>query len=174
MTTTEKVPNPPVGMPRIAPHLFYNDVGAAIDFLVKAFDFKIRTRMKNDQGTVVHGDLEVEDSLVMLGLTEEHDHWQCPNSFAGQVSQRLFIYVDNIDAHFERAKAAGAQIHSQPADQWHGERVYEAVDPEGHRWKFAQAIFEIDQNDIQRPPELNGVDVKETAPKETAPKEKAS
>ena len=64
------VPNPPHDMPRITPHLFYDDVAAAIDWLVKAFGFEIRLRMTDKDGTVVHGDLEVADSLVMVGLTQ--------------------------------------------------------------------------------------------------------
>lgn len=146
-----KLPNPPTGMPRIVPHLFYDDVGAAIDWLVKAFGFEVRVRQVDKQGTVVHGDLVVADSLVMLGLAEENPHWECPRTLEGRVSQRLFIYVNDVDAHFERAKAAGAEIFREPADQWHGERVYEAIDPEGHRWKFAQPIFEVDQYNLKRP-----------------------
>lgn len=143
--------NPPPGMPRVVPHIFYDDVAAAIDWLVEAFGFKTRIRMEDDQGLVVHGELEVAESLVMLGLAQEHDHWVSPREHSGTVSQRLFIYVDDVDAHFEKAKAAGARIHSEPKDQWHGERVYEAIDPEGHRWKFAQPIFEVDQYSLQRP-----------------------
>jgi uncharacterized glyoxalase superfamily protein PhnB len=145
------LPNPPTGMPRIVPHLFYDDIGAAIDWLIKAFDFKVRLRMTDKQGNVVHGELEVADSLVMLGLTGEHQHWKSPRTLEDNVSQRLFIYVSDVDTHFERAKAAGAKVHSEPKDQWHGERVYEVIDPEGHRWKFAQPIFEVDQYNLERP-----------------------
>jgi len=148
------VPNPPIGMPRIAPHIFYEDVEAAVNFLVSAFDFKTRLRMQDDSGKVVHAELEVADSLIMLGLAEEHDHWHCPNALDGNVSQRLFIYVDNIDAHFQRAKTAGMKVFREPKDQWHGERVYEVIDPEGHRWKFSQAIFEVDQYKLQRPSKI--------------------
>lgn len=67
------VVNPPKDTPRLAPHLFYDNVGEAIDWLVKAFGFVVRARME-DKGIVVHGELEVEgDSLVMLGLTVEND-----------------------------------------------------------------------------------------------------
>ena len=62
------VPNPPRDMPRITPHLFYDDVAAAIDWLVKAFGCEIRLRMTDKAGAVVHGEVELKDSLVMLGL----------------------------------------------------------------------------------------------------------
>ena len=151
MSENNKIPIPPKGVPRLAPHLFYNDVGAALDWLEKAFGFKVRNRIVDKTGVVVHGELEIADALVMLGLTAEHAHWESPLSFGGKATQRLFIYIEDVDAHFQRARAAGAYIHMEPTDQWHGDRVYEAVDPEGHRWKFAQPIFEIDQFNLQRP-----------------------
>lgn len=146
------LPNPPVGMPRIAPHIFYRNVAAAADWLVQAFGFTCRLRITDDAGTVVHAELEVDDGLVMLGLAREHAHWASPLDLAGRMTHRLFIYVDDVDAHHARAVAAAARITLAPCDQWHGERVYEAVDPEGHRWKFAHPIFEVDQTQLQRPP----------------------
>lgn len=145
------VANPPVDMPRITPHLFYDDVGAAIDWLVKAFGFEVRLRMTDKDGGVVHGELELAESLIMLGLTAENPAWESPQTFDGRVSQRLYIFVDNIDAHYERALSAGAKIIREPADQFWGDRVYECIDPEGHRWKFAQHLWDVDNRNLQRP-----------------------
>ena len=145
------VPNPPADMPRITPHLFYDDVAAAMDWLVKAFGFEVRLRMTDKQGGVVHGELEVADSLVMLGLTAENDAWTSPQTLDGRISQRLYIFVDNIDAHFERARSAGARIIREPADQFWGDRVYECIDPEGHTWKFAQHFRDVDNRNLKRP-----------------------
>jgi len=145
------LPNPPAGMPRIAPHLFYLDVGAALDWLAAAFGFVPRLRMTDESGRVVHGEMQVHDSLVMLGLAPEHAHWASPQALGGRITHRLFIYVDDVDAHHRRASAAGARISIAPCDQWHGERVYEAIDLEGHRWKFAHPIFAVDQTKLQRP-----------------------
>ncbi len=108
------VANPPQDMPRITPHLFYDDVAAAIDWLVKAFGFEVRLRMTDKNGGVVHGELELADSLIMLGLTAENEAWESPQSHNGQVSQRLYIFVDNIDAHYDRALSAGAKIIREP------------------------------------------------------------
>ncbi len=52
----------------------------------------------------------------------------------------LYVHVDDVDAHFERAKAAGAEIEGPPEDKPYGDRVYGALDPEGHQWWFAQAL----------------------------------
>lgn len=147
------VANPPEDMPRIAPHLFYDDVGAAIDWLVEAFGFVIHVRMTDDNGVVVHGELEVEDknSLVMLGLTSEHPVRESPRSLNGRITQRLYIYVDNVDAHAERARKAGAEFVYEPTTHYYGDRVYECVDPEGHRWKFAQRVQDVDMKTLKRP-----------------------
>lgn len=145
-------------MPRIVPHLFYRDVAAAADWLAGAFGFNCRLRIADDTGLVVHAELELHDGLVMLGLAREHAHWASPLDLGGQIMHRLFIYVDDVDAHHARAIAAGARITFAPADQWHGERVYEAVDPEGHRWKFAHPIFAVDQTQLKRPPTPPGHD----------------
>ena len=150
------VANPPEDMPRIAPHLFYDDVGAAIDWLVEAFGFVIRVRMTDDNGLVVHGELEVEDknSLVMLGLAAENAAWESPRTLNGLIAQRLYIYVDNVDAHAERARKAGAKFVYEPVTHYYGDRVYECVDPEGHRWKFAQRVQDVDMKTLKRPPDI--------------------
>jgi uncharacterized glyoxalase superfamily protein PhnB len=150
--------SPPAGMPRIAPHLFYRDVAAAADWLAGAFGFTCRLRIANDAGVVVHAELEVYDGLVMLGLAREHAHWASPLDLGARMTHRLFIYVDDVDVHHARASAAGARITIAPSDQWHGERVYEAADLEGHRWKFAHPIFEVNQTQLKRPPTPSGHD----------------
>lgn len=148
------VSNPPQDMPRITPHLFYDDVAAAIDWLVKAFGFDIRLRMTDKNGAVVHGEVELEDSLIMLGLAAEVEAWESPRTLGGRVSQRLYVFVDDVDAHFERAVGAGAKIIREPADQFWGDRVYECIDPEGHRWKFAQHLWDVDNRSLKRPSDL--------------------
>jgi uncharacterized glyoxalase superfamily protein PhnB len=148
------VTNPPPDMPRITPHLFYDDVGAAIDWLVNAFGFTVRLRMTDEAGGVVHGEVELKDSLVMLGLTAENETWESPRTLGDRVSQRLYVFVDEVDAHYERALSAGARIIREPADQFWGDRVYECIDPEGHRWKFAEHLWDVDNRNLKRPPEL--------------------
>jgi len=145
------VSNPPHDMPRVTPHLFYDDVAAAIDWLGKAFGFEVRLRMTDKNGGVVHGEMEFADSLIMLGLTTENSAWESPRTFDGRISQRLYIFVDNIDAHYERALSAGARILHEPADQFWGDRVYECIDPEGHRWKFAEHLWDVDNRNLKRP-----------------------
>lgn len=143
--------NPPADMPRITPHIFYDDVAAATDWLVNAFGFEVRLRMTNKAGSVVHTELEIADSLVMLGLAGENPDWISPQMVGGKVISRLYIFIDNIDAHYQRAVANGAKVIRPPADEFWGDRVYECIDPEGHRWKFAQHLFDVDNRNLKRP-----------------------
>lgn len=144
--------NLPPDTPRATPHIFYDDVGAAVDWLVKAFGFGVRLRMTDDNGNVVHGELEIgDDGLVMLGLAEENDAWESPRTLNGKITSRLYIYVDDVDAHCDRARNAGATIFRDVADQFYGDRVYECIDPEGHRWKFAQHLQDVDMRTLKRP-----------------------
>ncbi|MCZ6872328.1 MAG: VOC family protein [bacterium] len=140
--------NPPEDMPRISPHLFYDDLDAAIDWLVNAFGFAVRVRMTDPHGDVVHGELEFADGLVLLGLAEENEVWESPNAIDGHITQRLYIFVNDVDRHCECARRAGAKILYEPADQFYGDRVYECIDPEGHRWKFAQHIKDVDMKTL--------------------------
>lgn len=147
------VANPPEDMPRITPHLFYDDVAAAMDWLVEAFGFVVHVRMTDDDDLVVHGELEVEDSLIMLGLPVEKER-ESPRSRNGYMTQRLYIFVDDVDAHVEQARKAGAKILYEPVTQFYGDRVYECEDPEGHRWKFAQHVQDVDMRTLKSPPDL--------------------
>jgi uncharacterized glyoxalase superfamily protein PhnB len=153
VTRSPMVPNPPSDMPRITPHIFYDDVAAAMDWLVKAFGFEVRLRMTDDAapGGVVHGELEVADSLVMLGLAGENELWVSPRAIEGRIISRLYIFVDDVDTHYQRAIDGGARITRELADQWWGDRVYECFDPEGHCWKFAQHMRDVDNRTLKRP-----------------------
>jgi uncharacterized glyoxalase superfamily protein PhnB len=141
-------------MPRITPHIFYDDVAAAMDWLVEAFGFGVRLSMTNKSGLVVHGELEVADGLVMLGLTAENPDWISPLTSQGRVISRLYIFIDNIDAHYDQAVKCGAKIIRSPKDEFWGDRVYECIDPEGHRWKFAQHLWDVDNRNLKRPEDV--------------------
>ncbi|MBC5801319.1 MAG: VOC family protein [Candidatus Eremiobacteraeota bacterium] len=140
--STEQTPvtNPPAGWPRIAPHLIYEDPARAIGWLTRAFGFAERTSARHTSpgGTVERAQMTVDDSILTLGLPSIHG--QSPKE---GVSTMLKIYVDDVDAHYQRARAAGATIVLELADRPWGDRVYQASDPEGHQWSFAQHIFDV-------------------------------
>jgi PhnB protein len=121
---------------RLAPYLLYEDGAAAIDFLTQAFGFEEVMRME-DGGVVNHAELRLGDDTVMLG--HPGPDYKSPKSM-GYSNALVHVYVDDVDAHFERARAAGAEITGELADQEYGDRRYDAKDPEGHSWFFATPI----------------------------------
>ena len=134
--------NPPEGMPRVVPCLFYDDVAAALKWLERAFGFGTRFTSAGPNGQIVHAEVQLEDGVVMVGPASAQAHTHSPRSLPG-VSQSLYVYVDDVDAHCRRARAAGAQIVSEPVDKFYGDRVYAARDPEGHHWAFGQHVRDV-------------------------------
>jgi len=143
--------NPPNGMPRITPNLFYDDPGAALEWLSKAFGFETRMSMPGPDGGVMHAEMSVADGVFMVSPTGVNEAWHSPRSLQGSVTQGLYVFVDDVDAHFARARSAGATILSELEDMFWGDRTYVAADPEGHRWTFAQHVRDIAPEDMKPP-----------------------
>jgi PhnB protein len=122
---------------RIAPYLLYEDGAAAIDFLKRAFGFEEVMRMDGDGGAVQHAELALSGDSIMLG--GDVPGYRNPRN-ADHYTALVHVYVDDVDAHFRQAKAAGAEIVQEPADQEYGDRRYDAKDPEGHFWSFATPL----------------------------------
>jgi uncharacterized glyoxalase superfamily protein PhnB len=132
---------------RVVPMLAYEDGVAAMDWLVRAFGFVERTRWLDDDGRLSHGELVAGGGLVMLaggipGYEGPRRHRErCAAAATWSevpwVINGIMVRVDDVDAHFERAKQAGARILSEPEDQPYG-RTYRVEDLEGQRWMFQQ------------------------------------
>ena len=140
--------NPPTGWPRIVPAVFYDDAAAAIDWLTAAFGFVVRERIEDDRGRIVHSQLVLNGGVIMVGqagLSPERPYARSPRAAGGANTQSLAVFVDDADAHCQRARAAGAVVATEPATQDYGEgywadRTYEAEDLEGHHWWFMQRL----------------------------------
>jgi len=76
-----------------------------------------------------------------------NEHFQ-KDGHGPEPAQLVYVYVDDVDKHFAVAKAAGAHILSEPADQFYGDRAYGAEDPEGHQWSFAQHVRDVAPEDM--------------------------
>jgi uncharacterized glyoxalase superfamily protein PhnB len=120
---------------RIVPVLTYEDIAAAHEFLTRAFGFTSGAVDRDAAGRAIHGEVRAGDTTVWLHrATAEH---QLASPRASDVANSgLFVYVDDLDAHYEQARTAGARIDSPPVDQPYGQREYGARDLEGHRWWF--------------------------------------
>lgn len=127
-------------MQTITPYLLYEDVDGALSFLSRAFGFKEVLRYTGEEGYVNHAEMRLGDGKIYLG--DPGDQYRNPKK-VGHDTVGIYVLVDDVDRHFERAKEAGAEIVEEPTDQEYGERRYSAVDPEGHRWFFAQPTREV-------------------------------
>lgn len=139
-------PTPP-GWPRISSSLYYEDPRAAIDWLCRAFGFEVRLLIDGEGGDVEHSELAFGEGLIMVGRSDKPRFPQrrAPSQIGGANTQNMMIYVDDVEAHHQRARAAGAKIISGPETQDYGDdywsdRGYECEDPGGHRWWFYQRL----------------------------------
>jgi uncharacterized glyoxalase superfamily protein PhnB len=129
-------------MGEITPYLLYEDAAAALDWLSGAFGFKETLRFTDSSGRVTHAEMDTGGTgHFMLG--EPGSGYQSPRR-TGHVNSFLHVLVDDVDAHVDRARAAGATILAEPEDKEYGTRSYRAEDPEGHRWDFATQVREVE------------------------------
>jgi uncharacterized glyoxalase superfamily protein PhnB len=129
-----------MNVPPISPLLFYRDAKAALAFLETAFGFETRLLVDDGQGGVIHSECEFEGHVVMVcgpPPASAASPLDLDGRFTGSVHVQL---QSGIDALCERARAAGARIGREPADQPYGDRVFTCLDPEGHSWSFGQEL----------------------------------
>jgi uncharacterized glyoxalase superfamily protein PhnB len=141
--------SPPKGWPRLSCSVFYRDPAAAIDWLCKAFGFECRLKIEGDAGQIVHSELVFGEAVVMVGgvdgKLDYQKRFRSPLDVGGGVTHALALYVDDVDAHHTRARAAGAEIFREPktedyGDDYWSDRSYGAYDPEGQIWFFMQRM----------------------------------
>ena len=109
--------------PNIFPFMRFADANAAIEWLSRAFGFEQRSVYRSDEGVVHHAELSLGAGTIMLGQGDPG-------------SQGVYIAVEDADAHYERAKAAGAEIVRELEETDYGSREYTARDLDGHVWSF--------------------------------------
>jgi uncharacterized glyoxalase superfamily protein PhnB len=129
-----------LGHQRIVPYLHYEDSGAALEYLCRTFGFQERHKMVSDDGSVMHAEVGYKSNVVMFGTLRDAQNKPKDMTKAKELVDRpgsILVYVDDVDAHFARAKTAGAKILAPLEDKSYGDRMYAAVDPEGHQWYFA-------------------------------------
>jgi uncharacterized glyoxalase superfamily protein PhnB len=119
----------------IYPGLTYENAANAIDWLCQAFGFEKRLVVLGPDGAVMHSELSFGAGVIMVG-SPRPEHGRSSPKHLGGVSQVLSIHVADPDAHYQRAKSAGAEMLVELRDAEYGSRGYLAKDPEGHLWYF--------------------------------------
>lgn len=141
----------PSNWPRLSISLYYDDPVKAIEWLERAFGFETRLRVEGDEGHIIHSELTYGEAVIMVshaGANPNHPSFAVgasPHSLDGRITQSVMLYVDDVDAHCERARAAGAKVIEEPAVHDYGEdywadRSYGALDIEGHMWWITQRL----------------------------------
>jgi PhnB protein len=123
-------------MQLVSVYLNVSDVDAALDFYVKAFGFKKKFAMPGPDGKSFHGEVMHGNCSVMIGRPTPESGHKTPADLGGTPTT-VYVYVKDVDALAERARAAGAQIVRGPADEYWGDRICGITDPYGHQWYFA-------------------------------------
>lgn len=145
----KKVLAVPAGYHTVTPHLVCKDTARAIAFYAKAFGAKERARMTSPDGVVMHAEMRIGDSIIMLGEEMPNAGIKAPSTLGGSPVS-IFVYVNNVDKFFARAVAAGATGTMPPMDMFWGDRYGKVTDPFGHRWSMATHIEDVSMKEMGR------------------------
>jgi uncharacterized glyoxalase superfamily protein PhnB len=127
------------GIANIYPCLTYRDPAAAVEWLVRVFGFEQRMAAPGPDGTIVHAELTFGTGVIMLGAAQAEKGWVSPLDLPA-VNQTVCVYVEDPRAHYERAKAAGAEMVIDFMEYEYGGAGYTAKDPEGQVWTFGSYL----------------------------------
>ena len=139
----------PAGYHSVTPSIIVPDAAQAIDFYTRAFGAEEVSRVPGPDGSIMHAEIRIGDSIVMLG--EENEQWgtKSPLSTNGNPGS-LHIYVPDADAAFARAVGAGATVRYPLEDAFWGDRYGKVADPFGHEWGIATHVKDLSPEEMQR------------------------
>jgi PhnB protein len=138
----------PDGYHTLTPFLTVRDAIRAIEFYKQAFGAQERGVMKGPDGKVMHAELNIGDSIIMLSDEFPEFGALSPQS-SGGAGMGLHIYVDGVDAAFDRAVNAGAQVEMPVTDQFWGDRYGKLKDPFGHKWSIATHTKDLSMDEMK-------------------------
>ncbi|HEX2276932.1 MAG TPA: VOC family protein [Candidatus Tectomicrobia bacterium] len=131
----------PDGFHSVTPYLQVQGASKLIDFLKQAFGAEEVFRMPRPDGAVMHAEVRIGDSIIMLGEAMG-EHQPMPGS--------IYLYVDNADATYRRALQAGATTVHEPADQFWGDRLAGVKDPVGNFWSIATHKEDVSPDELAK------------------------
>jgi len=138
----------PTGFHTLTPHITVRNADQALDFYKKAFGAEVHHVARMPNGKVMHAALQVGDSKLMLNEESPEFGALSPLSTGGS-GVMLHMYLENVDAAFDRAVSAGAEVKMPLMDQFWGDRYGIVADPYGHKWSLATHIKDMSQEEMQ-------------------------
>lgn len=140
----------PIARASLISALSYKDPRAALAWLEKAFGFEITMLIEDGEGNIAHSEMSFGNSAVMVGSEWSADH-KSPKSLGAKNTQSIHIQIEtDVDAHCEHARAAGAEITVEPANQFYGARSYRCRDLEGHIWTVGQTVATVSREEAEK------------------------
>jgi PhnB protein len=139
----------PDGYHTVTPYLIVNGAARALDFYRKAFGAKEQMRMPGPDGKVMHAEIQIGDSKVMLADEFPQMGARSPQSIGG-TPVGICLYVARVDAVYEQAVAAGASVERPLQDQFYGDRSATLIDPFGHKWTIATHIEDVSPSEMEK------------------------
>ncbi len=130
----------PEGYHSVTPHLINENASRLIEFLKQAFDAQELNRLSGPDGRVIHAEIQIGDSMLMIG--EATGGWKA-------MPASLALYVENADATYKRALDAGAVSLREPADQFYGDRSAGVQDLAGNHWWIATHIEDVPREELR-------------------------
>jgi PhnB protein len=131
----------PEGFHTVTPYLIVPDVSAELDFIERALGGVVTERVPTPDGTLMHGEVRIGNSMVMLGQANEH-HPPLPCM--------LYLYVADVDAAYRQAVDAGAESLREPVDEFYGDRTAGVGDAAGVQWWLATRIETLSSEELAR------------------------
>jgi PhnB protein len=140
----------PEGYRTVTPYLTVRNASDAIEFYKRAFGAEEMSRMQGPDGkSVMHAEIKIGDSIVMLSDEFPQGDTRAPQSLAGTTGS-IILYVPDVDAAFQRAENAGARGTMPPADMFWGDRFGKLTDPFGHAWGLATHKEDVSPEEMKK------------------------
>jgi PhnB protein len=139
----------PDGYPQVTPYLCVDGAAAAIEFYTSVLGARERMRMPAPDGKLGHAELELGESLIMLADEFPEMGVQSPKTIGG-TPVTISVYVEDVDAVFEAAVAAGATSVRAVEDAFYGDRTGQFEDPFGHRWSVATHVEDVPPDEMEK------------------------
>jgi len=139
----------PDGYHTVTSYLMVRNAAAAIEFYKKAFGAVELIRFPGPDGKIMHAEVKIGDSPVMLAEEMPDNGFVGPQSLGG-AGVSLLLYVDNVDASFAQAVAAGATVRRPVQDQFYGDRSGTLTDPFGHVWSLSTHIEDVSMAEMKQ------------------------
>ena len=139
----------PQGYHHVTPYLIIKGAAAAIDFYKDVFGASEIMRMPQPDGRIGHAEMKLGDSFIMLA--DEYPEMDIVSpATLGNSTVGILLYVDDVDATFNKAVSRGAKVNKPLADQFYGDRSGTVIDPFGHKWTIATHVEDVSPQEMER------------------------